>query len=109
MNCVDGCIPSDLATGSRAEIEEERRLLYVAMTRAKDRLHLVVPQRFYTHGQPARGDRHVYAARSRFVPDAVLDRFEVTTWPEVAGAEQGQQRTAAARVDLKARMRGMWR
>jgi DNA helicase II / ATP-dependent DNA helicase PcrA len=36
LNCVDGCIPSDLATGSRAEIEEERRLLYVAMTRAKD-------------------------------------------------------------------------
>src|SRR6202008_296567 len=47
LNCVDGCIPSDLATESTAEIEEERRLLYVAMTRAKDHLHLVVPQRFY--------------------------------------------------------------
>jgi DNA helicase-2/ATP-dependent DNA helicase PcrA len=33
LNCVDGCIPSDLATGSSEEIEEERRLLYVAMTR----------------------------------------------------------------------------
>jgi DNA helicase II / ATP-dependent DNA helicase PcrA len=109
LNCVDGCIPSDLATGSRAEIEEERRLLYVAMTRAKDRLHLVVPQRFYTHGQPARGDRHVYAARSRFIPDAILDRFEVTTWPEAAEAEQGQRRTSSVRADLKARMRGMWR
>jgi DNA helicase II / ATP-dependent DNA helicase PcrA len=80
LNCVDGCIPSDLATGSSAEIEEERRLLYVAMTRAKDRLHLITPQRFYTHGQPARGDRHVYAARTRFIPDAALDRFE-PTWP----------------------------
>ena len=38
LNCVDGCIPSDLATGSRDEIEEERRLLYVAMTRAKEEL-----------------------------------------------------------------------
>ena len=51
LNVVDGCIPSDLGTGTTAEIEEERRLLYVAMTRAKDDLHLVVPQRFFTHGQ----------------------------------------------------------
>src|SRR6185312_9288861 len=39
LNVVDGCIPSDLATGSPAQIEEERRLLYVAMTRAKQHLH----------------------------------------------------------------------
>jgi len=43
LNCVDGCIPSDLAVGSTSEIEEERRLLYVAMTRAKDHLHIIVP------------------------------------------------------------------
>ena len=49
LNVVDGCIPSDMATGSRREIEEERRLLYVAMTRAKDHLHLMVPQRFFVH------------------------------------------------------------
>ena len=36
LNVVDGCIPSDMATGSAEEIEEERRLLYVAVTRAKD-------------------------------------------------------------------------
>jgi DNA helicase-2/ATP-dependent DNA helicase PcrA len=47
LNVVDGCIPSDLGTGTSAEIEEERRLLYVAMTRAKDRLHIAVPQRFF--------------------------------------------------------------
>ena len=57
FNCVDGCIPSDLATGSSEEIEEERRLLYVAMTRARDELALIVPQRFYVHGQPKYGDR----------------------------------------------------
>jgi DNA helicase-2/ATP-dependent DNA helicase PcrA len=54
LNVVDGCMPSDLGAGTSAEIEEERRLLYVAMTRAKDDLHLVVPQRFFTHGQHAR-------------------------------------------------------
>jgi superfamily I DNA/RNA helicase len=53
LNVVDGCIPSDRATGTSEEIEEERRLLYVAMTRAKDDLNLIVPQRFFTHGQGA--------------------------------------------------------
>jgi DNA helicase-2/ATP-dependent DNA helicase PcrA len=51
LNVVDGCIPSDMATGNAEEIEEERRLLYVAMTRAKDQLALIVPHRFYVHGQ----------------------------------------------------------
>ena len=54
LNVVDGCIPSDLGTGTTAEIEEERRLLYVAMTRAKDDLHLIVPQRFFTHARTRR-------------------------------------------------------
>ena len=72
LNVVDGCMPSDLGAGTSAEIEEERRLLYVAMTRAKDDLHLLVPQRFFTHGQHAKGDRHVYAARTRFIPSALL-------------------------------------
>jgi DNA helicase II / ATP-dependent DNA helicase PcrA len=63
LNVVDGCIPSDLGTGSSAEIEEERRLLYVAMTRAKDSLHLITPQRFFTHGQARNGDRHIYVAQ----------------------------------------------
>ena len=53
LNVVDGCIPSDLGTGSSAEIEEERRLLYVAMTRAKDQLTLGVPLRFYVTLKPA--------------------------------------------------------
>ena len=60
LNVVDGCMPSDLGIGISAELEEERRLLYVAMTRAKDDLHLMVPQRFFTHGQHAQGDRHIY-------------------------------------------------
>jgi DNA helicase-2/ATP-dependent DNA helicase PcrA len=108
LNCVDGCIPSDLATGSSEEIEEERRLLYVAMTRAKDELALVVPQRFYVHGQPRGGDRSVYAARTRFIPPPLLKHFDRQTWPE---AEPAPQRAASdgPRVDLQARMRAMWR
>ncbi len=110
LNAVDGCIPSDLATGTSAEIEEERRLLYVAMTRAKDDLHLIVPQRFFTHGQNVQGDRHVYASRTRFIPDGLLNRFERTSWPLPASdASVKQSAGQAVRMDIGARMRGMWR
>jgi DNA helicase-2/ATP-dependent DNA helicase PcrA len=78
LNAVDGCMPSDLGAGTSAEIEEERRLLYVAMTRAKDDLHLVVPQRFFVRGQHAQGDRHLYASRTRFIPEKLLGPFERT-------------------------------
>ena len=109
LNAVDGCIPSDLGAGTTAELEEERRLLYVAMTRAKDNLHLVVPQRFFTHGQNAQGDRHVYASRTRFIPAALLQLFECTSWPVTTAAPNGRQDAKAVRIDIGARMRGMWR
>jgi DNA helicase II / ATP-dependent DNA helicase PcrA len=106
LNCIDGCIPSDLATGTHEEIEEERRLLYVAMTRAKDDLHLITPLRFYIHGQTARGDRHVYAARSRFIPEHILGKFEMKSWAAPA-AGRGTAKPIPPR-DLKSRMRDMW-
>jgi len=111
LNVVDGCIPSDMATGSSEEIEEERRLLYVAMTRAKDLLTLLVPQRFYVHHQPRRGDRHLYAARTRFIPAEIADRFELRSWPAPvrSGQTAGRRVPASVTVDLGARMRGMWR
>jgi DNA helicase-2/ATP-dependent DNA helicase PcrA len=93
----------------RAEIEEERRLLYVAMTRAKDTLHLVVPHRYFTHGQNAQGDRHVYASRTRFIPATVMQHFECMTWPPATVAAGGPQDIRHVRVDVGAKMRGMWR
>ncbi len=108
LNVVDGCMPSDLGAGTSAELEEERRLLYVAMTRAKDELHLMVPQRFFTHGQHAKGDRHVYAARTRFIPETLLPLFERTMWPVVTAAA-ARAASQGPRIDIGARMRGMWR
>jgi DNA helicase II / ATP-dependent DNA helicase PcrA len=108
LNVVDGCMPSDLGAGTSAELEEERRLLYVAMTRAKDDLHLVIPQRFFTHGQRSQGDRHVYAARSRFIPDRLLGLFERATWPATAAAA-ARSANQAPKIDVGARMRNMWR
>ncbi|MEZ0304512.1 MAG: ATP-dependent helicase [Hyphomicrobiaceae bacterium] len=109
LNVVDGCIPSDMATGSVEEIEEERRLLYVAMTRAKDALVLVVPQRFYVHNQAKRGDGHVYAARTRFIPAAIAQHFELRSWRAPTASASGDPRRPTTTVDLAARMRGMWR
>ena len=110
LNTVDGCIPSDLATGTPEEIEEERRLLYVAMTRAKDQLDLIVPQRFYVHRQAKSGDQHVYATRTRFIPSAILPLFEPRTWPKVAVWPAGKEPLRGeVQVDIAARMRGMWR
>jgi DNA helicase-2/ATP-dependent DNA helicase PcrA len=107
LNAVDGCLPSDLATGSTPEIEEERRLLYVAMTRAKDQLHLMVPQRFFTHGQRSTGDRHVYAQRTRFIPNSVLDQFKSRSWPPPKSVSKVDGRTREP-VDVRAKMRRMW-
>lgn len=108
MNVVDGCMPSDLGAGTTAELEEERRLLYVAMTRAKDDLHLIVPQRFFTHGQSAKGDRHVYASRSRFIPNALLAQFESITWPRANATTTNAATGNGLHVDLAARMRQRW-
>ena len=72
IHLTDGCLPSDLATGHPEEVEEERRLLHVAMTRARDDLWLHVPLRYHFHRQNSRGrDAHGYAQRSRFLSTAV--------------------------------------
>jgi DNA helicase II / ATP-dependent DNA helicase PcrA len=109
LSAVDGCIPADLATRSASELAEERRLLYVAMTRAKDDLHIILPQRFYVHGQPAQGDRHVYASRTRFIPNGLLPHFERRSWPPAYAATAQRAPNQGLRIDVAARMRGMWR
>jgi DNA helicase-2/ATP-dependent DNA helicase PcrA len=106
LDVIDGRIPSDLAVGSPDQIEEERRLLYVAMTRARDHLHLVQPLRMYIERQHRHGDRHVYAPRSRFLPDGILDRFDrVVRGRGVAGLTA---ETPSATVDVASRLRAMW-
>ena len=72
-------------------------------------LHLVIPQRFFTHGQNAQGDRHVYASRTRFIPDELLRLFESVAWPEAEPELAARGATKGVRVDIAARMRGMWR
>jgi ATP-dependent DNA helicase UvrD/PcrA len=107
LNAVDGCIPSDMATGTPQEIEEERRLLYVAMTRARLFLYILQPHRFYTRGRND-GDHHVYASRTRFIPAdvALLFEHQASGGP---GLEPTPGGPLTAAVDVQARLREMWR
>jgi DNA helicase-2/ATP-dependent DNA helicase PcrA len=57
----------------------------------------VQPHRFHARGRP-NGDAHVYAPRSRFLPESLLALFER---PVARGEE-------VARVDVRARLREMW-
>ncbi len=107
LNLADGNFPSEFATGDAGQIEEERRLLYVAMTRAKRELHLIAPLKYYLPQQTRRGDAHVYGAQSRFMTRTVMARLEPAVWPPAEAGEPAV-RGSAARVDVAARLRGMW-
>jgi DNA helicase II / ATP-dependent DNA helicase PcrA len=109
LNLVDGCIPSDMATGKPEEIDEERRLLYVAMTRAREHLYLVQPRRFYRVQQHRHGHGHILAPRSRFLPDEILGLFTRVDGSSCSPTADPCPASPAARVDISIRLREMWR
>jgi DNA helicase-2/ATP-dependent DNA helicase PcrA len=108
LNVTDGCIPSDMATGKPEEIDEERRLLYVAMTRARQHLELIQPMRFFTTHQPRFGRNHVLAPRSRFLPDEMLHLFHTRTVRAADGIDAPVPAISVA-ANVGERMRAMWR
>lgn len=86
IHAADGNIPSDMALGDTEGIEEERRLFYVAMTRAKDMLYIYYPLRYYHRRSPT-GDAHSYAQRTRFIRDADRKLYDLQTTHADAGEE----------------------
>jgi DNA helicase-2/ATP-dependent DNA helicase PcrA len=108
LNVTDGSFPSEFSTGRPELLEEERRLLYVAMTRAKQELHLIAPVRFYVTQQSRSGDRYVHGARSRFLTDAVLERFERAAWPAQPEGTAPVFAEPGARIDVAAQLRRLW-
>lgn len=107
IHAADGCLPSDMSTGSREEVDEELRLAYVAMTRARDFLYVLWPLRFYGRS-PGVTDRHVYAQRSRFLTAEV-----VATMDERAVGHRSDSSGLPVEADLPsdigARIRDIWR
>jgi DNA helicase-2/ATP-dependent DNA helicase PcrA len=109
LHVTDGTFPSEFATGKADLIEEERRLLYVAMTRARDALDLVTPLKYYVTHQTRQGDTHVYGTRSRFLTAAVTKTLELVTWPaDACRAAEPAAAAALPRVDVAARLRKQW-
>jgi DNA helicase-2/ATP-dependent DNA helicase PcrA len=107
LNVADGNFPSEFSTGRPDLIEEERRLLYVAMTRAKSELHVIAPLKYYVTSQSRMGDKHVYGAKSRFMTAAVMACMEQLAWGDTFAQEKSFRENNAV-VDVAARLRGMW-
>jgi DNA helicase-2/ATP-dependent DNA helicase PcrA len=106
LNVTDGNFPNEFSTGKPESIEEERRLLYVAMTRAKTKLDLIAPLKYYVTQQSRMGDRHVYGAKSRFLTPAVMACFEHVVHGESERPDPRQGGQAA--VDVAGKLRSMW-
>jgi DNA helicase-2/ATP-dependent DNA helicase PcrA len=106
IHAADGMIPSDMATGDEDEIEEERRLLYVAMTRARDALHVYFPMRYYRRPRGLE-DPHSYAQLSRFLPPQVRRTF-VEVASEVSLEHPGDRSPAIGAVEVDAFLAGLW-
>jgi DNA helicase-2/ATP-dependent DNA helicase PcrA len=108
LNVTDGSFPSEFSTGKPELIEEERRLMYVALTRAKQSLSLVAPLRFHVTQQRRDGDKHVYGARSRFVTERLLETMQTCFHGRSDSENHSLRSRSATNIDVASRMREMW-
>ena len=108
LHVTDGTFPSEFATGNADQIEEERRLLYVAMTRARHELDLIAPLRYYVSHQSRQGDAHVFGTRSRFLSQRLMSTLDVLSWPNESHVAEPYASTALPRVDVAAQLRKLW-
>ena len=108
LNVSDGNFPSEFATGKPEMIEEERRLLYVAMTRARQSLQLVAPLRYHVTQQRRDGDKHVYGARSRFMSENLLATMEAQFRGRSEANTNRLGPRTNKRLDVASRLLEMW-
>ena len=110
LNVVDGCIPSSMATGTAEEVEEERRLLHVAMTRARDELDLIVPQRLFMYQHNEHEGGYTWTSMSRFIPKSIHHGFELQHWGErPSGLMRSTSKRHSRRIDVARSIERIWR
>jgi len=107
LNVADGNFPNEYAADNRA-LEEERRLLNVAITRAKDGLHLLQPLKYWVPEQQRWGDRHVYGGKSRFLSDGVMKCLEQIHYPKIHPNQREKESAKVAITDIRKSVLGMW-
>jgi DNA helicase-2/ATP-dependent DNA helicase PcrA len=108
LNVVDGSFPNEYATKAEL-VEEERRLLYVAMTRARNELTCVMPLRFQITGQPRTSDGHVYGGRSRFLTEKLVKCFDEQTFQGTnTDVKISETPAADGAIDVASRLKQMW-
>jgi DNA helicase-2/ATP-dependent DNA helicase PcrA len=111
IHAADGNIPSDMSTKDTASIEEERRLFYVALTRAKNWLYVLCPIRYYHAFRPGVSDHYGFAQRTRFLPEPVMKFFD----RQLAGGTIVREDEAAGSLrfgmtskSIRTKAKGLW-
>jgi DNA helicase II / ATP-dependent DNA helicase PcrA len=107
IHAADGMVPSDMATGNAEQVEEERRLFYVALTRARDSLHVYFPLRYYRRPRGTE-DPHAYAQLTRFLPPEVRSTFHEVGTPEEPAADEARTGDPARPVLVDAFLESLW-
>jgi DNA helicase-2/ATP-dependent DNA helicase PcrA len=108
LNFSDGNFPSEFAAGKPESIEEERRVLYVAMTRAKQSLSLLAPLKYYVTQQRRDGDKHVYGARSRFLTESLLQTMRQRFHGRSEHGSERLRPRSTKQLDVAGKLRQMW-
>ena len=104
LQACDGCLPSSRSMNSAEELEEERRLFYVAMTRAKNRLFLMHPQRLYFQNRQ-RGDSYGYAPLTRFLTGRVHGSLQTIFPGEEEKPVQGESFRVMSSSEIRNRLK----
>ena len=108
LHAADGMIPSDMATGDDERLEEERRLFYVALTRARDALHVYFPLRYHRSNRGLE-DKHWYAQLTRFLPEDIRSLFRLrSTYSDLDQDERPLVATAGTTERVDAFLAGLW-
>jgi DNA helicase II / ATP-dependent DNA helicase PcrA len=109
IHASDGNIPSDMATRSTEQVDEERRLFYVALTRAKDWLYVCFPQRYYHAFRGGFSDQYGYALLTRFLPKEIHQHFDCRVAAVLdADPRDSESSSAAVRRSIRHEVRALW-